>query len=177
MACAEEASSSRRSNQRNGRTRASLQFSGHMGVRRRSMTRARVRLGCRAVGHSPGRRPDPGRSAPAQLDRSEPFLDRGRLGRGPCGVQGRRRRSRSDGSVWGRGPRAGSPWTPRGPRSTICRHRGRATPTWHNGPLASHAFEDCRRPFAQYRHRFGLRLRTSSRRRRTQPNGGERDYE
>jgi len=28
------------------------------------------------------------------------------------GVQGRRRRPRSDGSVWGRGPRTGSPWTP-----------------------------------------------------------------
>jgi hypothetical protein len=25
-----------------------------------------------------------------------------------------------------RGPRAGSSWTPRGPRTTICRHRGRA---------------------------------------------------
>ena len=34
-------------------------------------------------------------------DHPGPFLDRGRLGRGVGGVQGRRRRSRSDGSVWG----------------------------------------------------------------------------
>ena len=35
------------------------------------------------------------------------------------GVQGHRRRSRSDGSVWGRGPRTGSPWTPWGDIETI----------------------------------------------------------
>lgn len=46
-----------------------------------------------------------------------PFLDRGWLGRGLWDVQGRRRRSRSDGSVWGRA-RTGSPWMPRGPRTT-----------------------------------------------------------
>ena len=39
----------------------------------------------------------------SDTDPPGPFFDRGRLGRGVGGVQGRRRRSRSDGSVWGKG--------------------------------------------------------------------------
>jgi hypothetical protein len=102
------------------------------GVRQCSLTRARVRPGCHAVGHSPGRQvgrvaPFPRSStalSPSSIEASLSavrVVSRGaggaRVATVPCGA---------------RGPRAGSPWTPGGPGTTICRPRGRAPYSAHD---------------------------------------------
>jgi len=96
-----------------------------------SLTRARVRPGCHAVGHSPGR----------QVGRVAPF-PRGSTALRPSSIEASlsavRVVSRGAGGArvatvpcGARGPRAGSPWTPLGPRATICRHRGRVLYSAH----------------------------------------------
>jgi hypothetical protein len=82
------------------------------------------------------------RSTAWATDHRGPFLDRGRLGRGVGGVQGRRRRSRSDGSVRGLG-------VPAQVRPGRHAHRVRRSadigggPTYHPGRLHLRCADCC----------------------------------
>jgi hypothetical protein len=90
--------------------------------------------------------PRPGYSRPTTRCPSsiEARLNAGRaVSRGAAGARG------ATVQCGARGPRTGSPWTPCGPRTTICRHRGRLTLVGVMATPTSHAFEVCRWSFSR----------------------------